>query len=649
MRLYTNGCNIKSRNDLNMAFSPLQSSITGAAPSATISDTKGSQFSTNYPSLFAPLKTKAAGYLSLVLVLGYVVGQFQPFGLRYLLLRLFQLFPVLSRIKLSIKSTLAAVIVGLLINQEIQLDLNLITDFRFLTNGFWSRVDNIVLHYLQNKSTKISAVRLHLFHGFGANGLSFQPIMKLFGINKVNAVAHDTPGFGYSPRFREVSEDTSFPGIYRPLWNARASLTIGDESFSENENGNKKGNGKIDGKSGGADDDLNGIKSNDIILMGHSMGCISAMAAAASVLYNENYLNNNNSRVDTNKHSTNVTLVLIDPAFALSKDEQNITITSIVHTVNQSTENMIFSDKSTEELFLPFSLANLEKVANGVRESHLEFSSNKNSIQSLVKSDAIIPKKIKSICSQFVRFFENIIKIPLKIILRRFVHFDGFWYKGLQYSWGDKKVDEEIVFRYKLAGMAKGFDDDLFSFVAAQQLSGKKKNELVYTNSEDSNEDKNENNNNDIHNNDNDIDIEEGKDKEYVVTNKMKNEGKNKEKQNKQVSSAQDKKLKNGVSGGTFTSSTIVSNVTQCELLIALADLGCKILIFHGMKDAIVPFQLSENMVHLVNKKLSENVSTDTSSRSVVLVPVPGAGHVPHEEDPMTFLKDLKNNGINLL
>ena len=98
----------------------------------------------------------------------------------------------------------------------------------------------------------------------------------------------------------------------------------------------------------------------------------------------------------------------------------------------------------------------------------------------------VIPIIFKSVLMKIIGFLKRILKIPVQIILRRLVHWDFFWYQSLQYTWGKKipQVKPGDVFRYKLASMAKGFDNDFLSFVSAQNISPKKKTDLAFTGAE---------------------------------------------------------------------------------------------------------------------------------------------------------------------
>jgi hypothetical protein len=179
--------------------------------------------SLEYPSILAPLTSKFSLPYIIVLLLATALTQLQPFGLRFLKVRLLQSVPVLSKIKIKVISSFVGMFIILLGIQEIQLERRLITDFRSITKGFWSNIDNVVLHNIRNKPFYNAATRVHCFHGFGANSLSWE---SLFKDSSVNFIAHDIPGFGFSPRISSLAGKISFPTIYRPLWNAWASLKI---------------------------------------------------------------------------------------------------------------------------------------------------------------------------------------------------------------------------------------------------------------------------------------------------------------------------------------------------------------------------------------------------------------------------------------
>ena len=372
-----------------------------------------------------------------------------------------------------------------------------------------------------------------MFHGFGANSLSWQPIMELFGIGSVSAVAHDIPGFGFNPRVRSVPSAVSYPTIYHPLWNARASLVLGDNLIVE------------------AEGTRSAIKENPVILMGHSMGSVGSMVAAAAVLYDcietaDNFISTLDDNISiASKRS--VRLVLVDPALSFSPEQKR-------KILNKSPNNLTNSGPHTKQISLDI----LQKVSNAIKSSEL------------VPNVKPLPS---GVISFFVKCVYSIIQLPMKIILRRFVHTNWLWQKGLTFSNGDiGRIGKEDIYRYKLASMAKAFDTDFIDFVEAQKAP---------------------------------------------------------------LSST---------GGAPFTSSSILPGVTQEDILISLVDLGCKVVIFHGTKDRVIPMIVSEKMVQHVQQALD----LTPSSPRIQLIPLEGFGHVPHEEDPAVFLKNLRDIGIIL-
>jgi pimeloyl-ACP methyl ester carboxylesterase len=497
-------------------FTSLQSSLAAGTASPSLIGSYDSSFSLDYPGLFQPFKTKAMLVLSCAVAITYAYAQVNPAtfsNIRQLILRT---LPFLSKIKLSVRQFVITLLIALVFNQEIQLQRRFIVDFRPLTGGHWSEVDNVVVHYLRNASASILALNLYLFHGFGANSLSWQPVMKLFKRNAVNAVAHDLAGFGFNPRIRKVPTTDSFPTIYQPLWNAKASLTFSGAS--------------------GSSKDKNGV-----FLMGHSLGAVSSMAAAAAVLSDD--IRSREGAVS----KRDVTLVLVDPAFTFSPDQLGKSLDKTADDIKETSSSV------------------LEKVATAVKNSQPK--------SSITNVNVLI-----DFFEFTVKFVKSILMWPMKIALRRLTHLDYFWYKSLAGTWGNtNKIQAQDVWRYKLASMAKGFDDDLFRFMYAQRPSSK------------------------------------------------------------DAQSSTD-----GGVGGPFSSSSIVTGVTQVDLLASLVDLGCRVVIVHGTADRIVPYSSSERMTALVQEELS----VSGSKKGLELYPLQEFGHVPQEEDPALFLQKLSEIGI---
>lgn len=201
---------------------PLFSSISGTVTTEKITDVP---LSLDYPSLFAPLVNPKVIVVTVLLALSCLrYKNFPPNIWQY----------IFTRIRKNFIQIFALSFLALLLNQEIQLERRLIIDFRPITKGFWSKVDGIVLHHIGIKSNPLlSSTRVHMFHGFGANCLSWQPFLNLLNPISLNAIAHDFNGFGFSPRSRDSTEEIYFPTIYRPLWNTRASLEISNYGGNE--------------------------------------------------------------------------------------------------------------------------------------------------------------------------------------------------------------------------------------------------------------------------------------------------------------------------------------------------------------------------------------------------------------------------------
>ena len=494
-------------------FTSLQSSLGAATASPSLIGGHDSSFSLDYPGLFQPFRTKAMFVLSCAVAITYAYAQRNPATFSQVRPLIFQTLPFLSKIKLSVRQLVTTLLIALVCNQEIQLHRRFIVDFRSLTGGLWSEVDNIVVHHLRNASASILALNLYLFHGFGANSLSWQPVMKLFKKNALNAVAHDIAGFGFNPRIRKVPTTDSFPIIYHPLWNAKAGLAVSGAT--------------------GSSKDKNGV-----FLMGHSLGAVSSMAAAATLLSDDRAR-------DGALQKRDVTLVLVDPAFSFPP-EQSLDKTAVdVQKTSSST---------------------LEKVATAVRNSQPKATPNDN-VNVLI-----------DFCEFTIRFIKSVLMWPLQIALRRVTHWDFFWYKALPATRGNiNKVKSEDVWRYKLASMAKGYENDLFRFISAQKASSK------------------------------------------------------------DAQSSTD-----GGVGGPFSSSSIVTGVSQVDLLASLVDLGCRVVIVHGTADRIVPYSSSERMAALVQAELS----VSGAKKGLELYPLQEFGHVPQEEDPALFLQKLEEIGI---
>lgn len=130
------------------------------------------------------------------------------------------------------------------------------------------------------------------------------------------------------------------------------------------------------------------------MLMGHSMGALSASAAAATYLYDDisSQTNATEDEMISEKALKNITLVLVSPAFSFTKEQRN-----------QSLANQSLLSAST-----PYnrSLSILQNIATSVRQT--------------LKPKPVVPKSLlKNVFTFFKDFFKSLFKLPVKIMLRR--------------------------------------------------------------------------------------------------------------------------------------------------------------------------------------------------------------------------------------
>ena len=191
--------------------------------------------------------------------------------------------------------------------------------------------------------------------------------------------------------------------------------------------------------------------------------------------------------------------------------------------------------------------------------------------------------------------------------------------------------------------MARGFDQDFIRFVRAQSLSQSIKETINTLYEEVDGEEKVTSKNTNMNHGEKE---KEGGDniKEHTDTGVKteKSSDKNRSDSTSEVSSF-----------GSFPGSEVIPGVTQLDILVALARIGCKIVIFHGDKDKIVPLSNSQLMQKLVYNKLVRTRNDDVKSSGdevvdmdakigIDLVIMPGIGHVPQEEDPEGLFVEIR-------
>jgi pimeloyl-ACP methyl ester carboxylesterase len=130
------------------------------------------------------------------------------------------------------------------------------------------------------------------------------------------------------------------------------------------------------------------------MLMGHSMGALSASAAAATYLYDDISSQNNENKDEmiNEKAFKNITLVLVSPAFSFTKEQRN-----------QSLANQSLLSTSTPD---NRSLDILQNIATSVKQT--------------LKPKPVVPKSLFKNMFAFLKdFLKSLFKLPVKIMLRR--------------------------------------------------------------------------------------------------------------------------------------------------------------------------------------------------------------------------------------
>jgi pimeloyl-ACP methyl ester carboxylesterase len=230
-----------------------------------------------------------------------------------------------------------------------------------------------------------------MFHGFGASSLSFVDAIHHF-TNTANVIATDLTGFGFNNR-KSFSQYNDL--AFSPIWNAVVSNEITQ---------------------------LSNPDQSKHIIVGHSFGCIPAIAAAILKL----------------RSSSKLTLILEAPAIIFPP---------------------AISVSATSD---PFSL--IEQVietSERIKARAVNNNHNRLSIGCIVSTLLFSPLYL-------LRF---VISLGVRLVLRRITHWDSFWSSGLKAAFHSEATAGPGPKGYQLPSLAKGFDSQFVSFLFAQLLS----------------------------------------------------------------------------------------------------------------------------------------------------------------------------------
>lgn len=395
---------------------------------------------TNYPRLIPFIPHGIVSFVSTVALAFFITS--------------FYGWPKMSKAQKEARNVIAEVLAGcicaLFIRQEYAMESRVLDDeWPIVTGGNVAAVENRRVHYLKRFLKPLSSsstspsptgnenieeynndkILVHFFHGFGANALSWETTFQNMEKDQNNlgssciALAHCVPGFGYSPRFGQPTNTF----YYRPLWQAKASLELMKKYSAHN------------------------LKHRRRILVGHSMGAISACCAAAVAVRN----------------GENVTLILESGALRIDK------VSNTNHDSNTSTNNSSFNynDNASEngKTNILDSQSNvssvIERVANWISSSRFDPTS--------LEDNALNKNKINFMgCVK--KFIMQLVTIPLRVILKRILRTTHIWRNALKSMWSKQTsllVGTDTILRYKLPAMARDFDLELLRFVRAQSHS----------------------------------------------------------------------------------------------------------------------------------------------------------------------------------
>lgn len=209
--------------------------------------------------------------------------------------------------------------------QEFRQRARMIEDFTSFTGGFLTDFDGARVHNINCDIGESTSLNFACYHGFGANCLSWSPIIDRFPtyFSNCKISAHDIPGFGYSVRntFENIHDI-----CYTPEWSASVGHLLNQPSED----------------------------CKTYICIGHSMGSLSAIISAALIC-----------------RDLPVTLILESPALFhtdadisrkyLSKGHMHSVIDDIHHSVLMTRHNKLNTAttkshhrKLSSELFLSF-------------------------------------------------------------------------------------------------------------------------------------------------------------------------------------------------------------------------------------------------------------------------------------------------------
>ncbi|KAK9785507.1 hypothetical protein WJX73_002687 [Symbiochloris irregularis] len=316
------------------------------------------------------------------------------------------------------------------------------------------------VHYTKHSTSRIPSARsgpataVHCYHGFGANTGSWSYLRQpLASVLDAQVTAHDMPGFGLTQRLKD-------PSSYTLGFNGRVGRVLMDAELAEEsiippfnveaaaQAPTLESSLMFPARQMSVDMEVDlsearaaAAESNAAahpvrrILMGHSMGAVSAVAEAIK------------------RPEGLAALVLVSPALVALPMEPEAEApgkSGHTHTAGQSMEaGFAYGHLMSKPTAPPRRPRWIQRVVGLVR--------------ALVWPVAFL----------WVRLMITLSKPILLLLLRAAVRSRNFWVRGLRSSWYDKdKLPDELIDAYRMPQLVRGWEDGLIRFFLAR-VSGR--------------------------------------------------------------------------------------------------------------------------------------------------------------------------------
>ncbi|CAM9804811.1 unnamed protein product [Ascophyllum nodosum] len=304
-----------------------------------------------------------------------------------------------------------------------------------LPNSRFKDVKGLKVHYLRETPTATSAgggeeevpprSLLHMNHGFGASCTSWESVIpSLSGALRALIIAHDSPGFGLTARagLRRANK-------YSLRFNTGITQQLVRDEIQEL-----------------------GSSSTPVILMGHSMGCITAATTS----------------LDPSLPPSQTTLILVSPALsAPSTKEKKRAVPLLEEVVRPSIFAPGVEVSTNEGVYRGDGggAAGVTRARGGVR----------GFVRALVSAPISLVRGVRDTMVWTFNWCLLSLFYPVAVLgLRALVYRGNFWRKALRTAWFDEsRVDIDVINRYRMPSLVRFWDRGMTLFVLDRSKIGK--------------------------------------------------------------------------------------------------------------------------------------------------------------------------------